>query len=28
LLNGPKDSEPIVVVDGGYSTSTILWYDF
>lgn len=27
LLNGPRDSEPVVVVDGAYSTSTILWYD-
>jgi hypothetical protein len=27
LLNGPKDPEPIIVVDGDYSTSTIVWYD-
>ena len=26
LLNGPRDSETLVVSDGRYSTSTILWY--
>ncbi len=27
LLNGPRNSEAVVVSDGGYLTSTILWYD-
>mmetsp|Transcript_23637 Transcript_23637/g.35035 ORF Transcript_23637/g.35035 Transcript_23637/m.35035 type:complete len:278 (+) Transcript_23637:88-921(+) len=26
LINGPSDPETISVLDGGYSTSTILWY--
>lgn len=26
LVNGPRDPDPVVVIDGGYSTSTILWY--
>lgn len=26
LINGPKDPESIAVLDGGYTTSTILWY--
>lgn len=26
LINGPKDPDSIVVLDGGYTTSTILWY--
>ena len=26
LINGPSDPETIAVLDGGYSTSTILWY--
>uniref|UniRef100_A0A7S3PXI4 Uncharacterized protein n=1 Tax=Chaetoceros debilis TaxID=122233 RepID=A0A7S3PXI4_9STRA len=27
LLNGPRDPETVAVVDGGYPTSTIHWYD-
>jgi hypothetical protein len=26
LINGPKEPESIAVLDGGYTTSTILWY--
>lgn len=26
LINGPKDPDSIAVLDGGYTTSTILWY--
>eukprot|EP00979_Chaetoceros_neogracilis_P009726 scaffold2196_cov259-Chaetoceros_neogracile.AAC.1 len=26
LINGPKDPNTLAVVDGGYSTSTVLWY--
>lgn len=26
LINGPRDPDPVVIIDGGYSTSTILWY--
>jgi hypothetical protein len=26
LINGPSDPETIAILDGGYSTSTILWY--
>ena len=26
LINGPQNPETLAVVDGGYSTSTILWY--
>lgn len=27
LMNGPKDPDPVSVLESGYPTSTILWYD-